>query len=936
MSGAFVGRKRELDALVALLQQGRVRSPGGVLISGDPGSGKTRLLTEVVERAAVRVVRVVGFEPIQPVPLAAIGELLRELTKAPSHGAILEGLVFGDQRHRAPSPLSIFEAAHRALATLGPLGVAIDDLQWLDEQSLGLLHYLLRAAGPAHQQLVVIAAARPSPAAIAFRSSLQAALPAERTVLIDLEPLSLEEGLALARTVDSRLDDAAAAAVWRRAGGSPFWVEALARGRELHDPSTLIGERFRALGSDAGNLLAALAVAARPVSMHDIGRIMEWERDRVSFASRELVTRGLAVEMAGNLRLAHDLIREAAIASLPRAERRRLHGVLADRIEAHAGDDLQQLGEALEHRISAGLPTADLASRMLASPRRRLIGGEGLQTLASISDGLAAGTPEQVALDSAIGELAAVLGHQELAFNRWSRVGQGAADPVVRQRSGLEAARAAFRLGRSADAHWHLDRARGSVRPTSVMAVELDALEAEIQLWLDHQTTSGNATARRALATARAMAVEAGGVDHMTSAARRAHLAALEAATDGALQEDRGTDIISLSETTIRIAQDVDEEAYVTALMRPGFALRPLGRIREAEARYREAWDISRRLVMPTATVEAGHGLSRALRDLGRLAEARQIAADIVQLETRLGHPPGRWGNAPSILHLVELSLGDPAAALKALRRDAADEPNPHYRQAVHQSIAAWQARFDGARAARQVETELAAAREASALARCPRCSAELSVVSAELLARIARPAEGRRELTAWEEGQTTPTYLMREVWRARALAAIALADGDMRGAASAIEGLIGMLTEASLVEDLLWAWIDLGRALAGVDRDRSIAAFSEAARLAEAIGAVTQLRLVSRALRQTGVRAWRRGPGSSGEGLAGLSDREREVADLVSQGRSNREVAEILLVAPKTVERHVTNVLSKLGLRNRTELASRLLSSPVRGSPDE
>jgi DNA-binding NarL/FixJ family response regulator len=55
-----------------------------------------------------------------------------------------------------------------------------------------------------------------------------------------------------------------------------------------------------------------------------------------------------------------------------------------------------------------------------------------------------------------------------------------------------------------------------------------------------------------------------------------------------------------------------------------------------------------------------------------------------------------------------------------------------------------------------------------------------------------------------------------------------------------------------------------------------------------------------------------------------------------VSQGRSNREVAEILLVAPKTVERHVTNVLSKLGLRNRTELASRLLSSPVRGSPDE
>jgi DNA-binding NarL/FixJ family response regulator len=934
----FVGRKRELDALVALLRQGRRdRLPVAGLIWGEPGSGKTRLLAELVAHSPFdRIIRVVGFEPIQPIPLAAVSDLLRQLAKTPTYGATLESLVFGDLDQSSRDPLRIFEAAHRALSSFGPLVVAIDDLQWLDELSLALVHYLLRAADPSRQQLVVITAARPSPAAAAYRSSAEADLPAERTVFIELGPLSLEDGLLLARTIDVSLDDDSGADLWRRAAGSPFWVEALARGRGSGDPSTLIDERLRTLSSDAGQVLAALAVGARPMAVDDVGRLIGWEIDRIRHASRELSTRGLALETAGNLRLAHDLIREAAVATLPSASSRRLHGLLAELIEAGSGDDLQMLGEALEHRAAAGLPTAALASRLLASPQRRLIGAEGLRLIASISDGLDYGTPEQLWLDTGVGDLAAVLGDQELAIDRWTRVKDRSNDPAASQRAGLEAARAAYRLARSNDAHRYLDHARASARSTPEMAVELDALEAEIELWLDHETAAGNRTGERALARAREMAVTAGGVERLSTSARRAYLAALEAATDGALQEDRGTDVISLSDATVLVARDIDEEAYIAALMRPGFALRPLGRIREAEARYRQAWDTSRRLVMPTAMVEAGHGLARALRDLGRLAEARQIATETIQLEIRLGHPPGRWGNAPSVLHGIELSLGDPTAAVRALRRDAEEERDPHYRQAVHQVIAAWQARFAGARLASEVEEELAEARSASALARCPRCSAELSVVSAELLARIGRPEDARRELVAWEAGHTTTTYLMREVWRARARAAIAMAEDDQAEAASLLEALIGALQNASLVDDLLWARLDLGRALERVDRDRAVAAFAEAARLAESIGAVTQRRLAARALRDLGVRAWRRGRAKAGDRLDGLSDREREVADLVADGRSNREIAEELLVSPKTVERHLTNVLAKLGLRNRTEVASLVRTSTVRGSPDE
>jgi len=269
------------------------------------------------------------------------------------------------------------------------------------------------------------------------------------------------------------------------------------------------------------------------------------------------------------------------------------------------------------------------------------------------------------------------------------------------------------------------------------------------------------------------------------------------------------------------------------------------------------------------------------------------------------------------------------------MRGDAKTEPNPHYRLAIHQAIAAWQARFDGGRVAREVEAELDAARSAAALARCPRCAAELSVVSAELLARIGRVQGAKRELAAWQR-RATADYPMRSVWRTRAQAAIAMAERKDHRAITLLTALAETLEQAGFIDDLLWARVDLGRALADRDRDRSVQAFTAAAELAERIGARSQGRLAAQALRRFGRRAWRRGRATGESGLASLSNREREVAHLVADGASNREVAETLLVSPKTVERHVTNILAKLGLRNRTELAALIGATPVGDSPDE
>jgi DNA-binding CsgD family transcriptional regulator len=115
------------------------------------------------------------------------------------------------------------------------------------------------------------------------------------------------------------------------------------------------------------------------------------------------------------------------------------------------------------------------------------------------------------------------------------------------------------------------------------------------------------------------------------------------------------------------------------------------------------------------------------------------------------------------------------------------------------------------------------------------------------------------------------------------------------------------------------------------------VRAFTDAAALAEEVGAKTQERLAVQELRRLGVRAWRRGVEAQRTGIAGLSSREVEIAGLVAGGLMNREIAQLLQISPRTVERHISNVLAKLGLRNRTELATSMRSAPsVRGSTDD
>ena len=912
------------------------REPAGVLIVGAPGSGKTRLLGEVVQRVRFApAVRVVGFEPMQSIPLAAVGDLLRHLATAPEHGQRLNDLVFGDTRAAARDPVRIFEAAHRALSVLGPLLLAVDDLQWFDARSESLVHYLLGAADAAHQHLIVVACGRPGRATSAIRASLEGRLPDERRAAISLGPLSLEEGVALARAVERSLSDADAVQLWRRAHGSPFWLHALARQGGQRAAAGLIAERLGSLSGDAGELLATLAVAARPFSVSEIAHALDWPAERVLYASRDLVGAGLALEVAASLQLAHDLIRDAVVADLPIDVSRRLHAAVAKAIEAAAGADVKLLCETLEHRVAAGLPSADLALRMIAAPQRRLLSAHNLRVVASISDSIEPDATEARTLNARLGALASEIGEHEIAMERWRRVAASSPKPPEHIEAEVEAARAAFALGRPRDAHHHLDRARSSAQVTPIAAIHIDALEADVALWLDKDLAAGNRFAHRALVAIEQIATAAGGVDRLSPAARLAYLAALESASDAALQEDRGHDALRLSEEIMAVAKAVDETSYVQATMRAAFALRPLGRIAEAETLYRAAWEQTRRQILPGEMIEAGRGLARALHDRGSLQEARAIARETVEIESRLANAPRRWGSAAPTLHMIELSLEDPRVAARALRQDAATEPDPHYRIAISETVALWEARFGGPRTAANVLEDLAAARSAAATAGCRRCSAQLSIVAVEILARIGALDQAKTALRA-SEVSASPNYALHEIWTLSGRAAIAIADGEHKVAIPILERLSDELGRLGMRPDLFWTRLDLGRLLANVDRKRAVEVLTGAARLAESMGAVNESRVVAHQLRRLGVRNWRRGRATAGDGLARLSERERQVAHLAADGRSNREIAEALVVSPKTVERHLTNVLAKLELRNRTELATWVSKALVRGSPDE
>ena len=921
----LVGRDAELETILRLARNARERpGPAAALVTGDPGQGKTRLLIEVAARVErVDRLRAQGFEPERNVPLAATAEMLRRF-------GVLEPLTADRQRASATTsiePIWIFERAAGAIGQLGATALIFDDVQWADELSIALCLYVLRAASSARQPLLLVVAGRDTPAIAALEDAVRHVLDRDAVASISLQPLDRDASLSLLREAAPGLGAIDAAEVSSLAAGSPFWLHALASGTDRR-ALDVVATRLRGLADDAAGMLGAIAVIGRPVAAGDLATLLRWPAERALRAAASLADRGLVVDRDGGLQVVHDLLRAAAVERLQPETRRDLHRSVSEQLQRTAGDDVGQLRAALEHRRLGGLPAQDLTARLLGSAQRRWLGRDGLRELAEIIDEEASGTSAWPELAVALATLAVELNDHAYALERWRGIADRSTQPPIRAAAALGAAKAAFELGRGEVARDWIEIARATSRESKDPArdVALDAVDALVLIWLEHRLPEGEIIAERAARAARALVDRAGGPQGLAPEAWRATLDALRVRWDAFIQRDDRVPEALTEELLALTAHD--EVAHLGAILLAGLAGGAGSDLDLAEERLRLVWNEGRRRLVPGVVVDAGFWLAVALFDMGRLEEAGGVLAEVQAFVGRAGDHGKIRARSRSLPDELRIVRGDWETAAPSLAAAARDATDAHRQIPYLQVLTKWAGRVRTGATAGYLEAGV----EAAAAGGCPRCAADFHLAAAQAAARVGDGDLARRLLAAWSDGHRSPSPwgIVQRRWTETLMA---VGTREATELAAELDGLAAEADRLRLHLEATVLRLDRARILATLDRGKAAEAFREAASAAADQGAVVLERLAERELRGLGVRTWRRGPASGGVG--DLTARELEVAELVARGHTNPEIAERLFLSRKTVERHVSNVLGKVGVRNRAELTAVLAArDETQGAP--
>jgi DNA-binding SARP family transcriptional activator len=388
----LVGRRAERDRLMGALETTvRERSEKVLLLTGEPGLGKSRLLDELGVRSRERGATVIegrAFEAEAGRPFGPWIDALRQLSPGaipPGIGPDLRALLPEPARDE-PAPPSrdrLFEAVVDLLtaraASAPPVVLALDDVHWLDAASAELLHYVARMSR--HRPLLLALTARAGE--LHDNEAAERALGGLRDMglveEIPLAPLDRGETRALLQAVAPDVD---ADVAFAESGGNPLFALELARSRPDREgalPGSLvemIRRRVERLPSEAGDVLRWAAVLGDGFDADRLGELAALELDRLLPALELLERHALLLageqggEPAGAYRFTHEVVRRAIYSDLSHPRRRLMHRRAAERLgRADVGETAA--AELAHHAALAGEHA--LAARACAAAGRRFL-----------------------------------------------------------------------------------------------------------------------------------------------------------------------------------------------------------------------------------------------------------------------------------------------------------------------------------------------------------------------------------------------------------------------------------------------------------------------------------------------------------------------------------------------------------------------------------
>ncbi|BFU46164.1 helix-turn-helix transcriptional regulator [Krasilnikovia sp. MM14-A1004] len=937
-SEVMVGREADLAALRDALKAARSGEPSAVLLGGEAGIGKTRLVEEFCRIAEADGAQLLtgqclelGEEGLPYAPFAAAlrqlvhrdGPAVFEGREADFAGLLPElGAPGADRRGHL---FELVATLFARLAEARPLVLIIEDLHWADRSTRDLIAFLVRSARLPRVLIVATYRTDELHRGHPLRPFLGELDRVRGVHRLELDRLD-RDGTArlLAELADAEPEPRTVDDIHARAQGNPFFVEQLAASAAQgcgDIPDTLrdlLLARVDQLPEPAQRVLRIAAVGGTRFGHELLSRVVGGSEAELESALRTVVVAQLiVVDGTGGYEFRHALVREAVHDDLLPGEHARLHARYARALEAEP--ELVGMGRApaeIAHHWHAAHdhPRALVAAKQAAdSAGRRFAYAEQARLLDRVLElWEQAGDPAQLLGESHLdlleeAALVAIEAGELLRALKLTRAALGdldsAAEPVraarllVRRGKLLHNAGTSDGAAESREAYRLLRAAPPSEERAMLLADIAYALAP-----IDQE--EGGRFAREAMAAAG----ELGDVAAEVSATITfGQLCA------GSVSPEEGLATMRTAAKQARTAGHLPTLAR--ALVNISDLLFALGRYEESAGAADEGVPYADRVGVSRTTgvfLLANH--AEALMALGRWDEADARLAQAARLD-----PPGTlalpWLRLRARLRLARGHEG--AGPLVDRAVGFLTRPFLH----ADNRLSLLDLRIEAALHAGDTTAALAAARAALAepeIVDRPRYGWPLLASAATALDRatasdLADVADLRERVSAW--AAATPQRQGTD--RAYAAQVAALLDGGQQRWTAAVEAWRADGQRYRLAVALL----GLAGAAAGAG-DRAVAAASveEAVAVGAALGARPLCEAADTLARRIGLRAAGQ-PASAGTEV--LTSREREVLRLVAEGHSNGRIAERLYISPKTASVHVSRIIAKLDVANRVEAAA-------------